>query len=473
MRQNGKRKKRRTFIPTIILLLIVLACGLYIRHEYSQETAEEMVEYTVTRGTIKTYKSFSATLSVENSETFTNTEGVTMVKELYVTSGQEVQKGDSILTLGTGKTYEASMAGTVNEIRFKKGDFVWPNISLAQVCDLEHLIVQLQVDEYDIKKVELGQECVVTIIPLSMEFETVISHVNRMSASNGRVAYYPVTAKLTVPENVLPGMAVSVRLADETAENVLTLPMAAISFEDDEPCVRKKTANGYEVQPVETGLSDGMQIEITSGLSEGETIYAPRKGSDEEETGFLTRLMRKVFGTRTVIQEEQTRGSRGGNRGGAMPEGGSPELPGDGSFKDMSEMNGQMPEGVFPRSSTDGEAAPFLGTGDDASEDGTKDNNRAMPAGMPSKLDDAASQTENTEKTDGLQTTDKDTAAGESKRTESSESGDSTDGSTRKRPEMPADMQRPDTDGNGSSKPEFPGRSRSDSSQTTGEENAQ
>ena len=225
MRRKNKKKKK--LLPLIILLAVLGLAGFALSRNLTGKEETKMQMFAVQRGTIETYKSFSATLNVENSETISNTEGVTTIKELYVKAGQLVRKGDPLVMLGNGKVFEASIAGTVNEMRFKKGDFIWPNVTLLQVCDLEHLEIQIQVDEYDVKKVEVGQKCYVTVVPLSMEIETVITHVNRMSASNGRVAYYPVTAKLEVPDSVLPGITVSVRMADERAENVLTLPLAA------------------------------------------------------------------------------------------------------------------------------------------------------------------------------------------------------------------------------------------------------
>ena len=328
MRRKNKKKKK--LLPLIILLAVLGLAGFALSRNLTGKEETKMQMFAVQRGTIETYKSFSATLNVENSETISNTEGVTTIKELYVKAGQLVRKGDPLVMLGNGKVFEASIAGTVNEMRFKKGDFIWPNVTLVQVCDLEHLEIQIQVDEYDVKKVEVGQKCYVTVVPLSMEIETVITHVNRMSASNGRVAYYPVTAKLEVPDSVLPGMTVSVRMADERAENVLTLPLAALSFDEDgKPFVYGKDGDNMKTIVLETGLSDGMQIEIKSGVTEGEQVYAPVLGEEEETTGPLTRLLRQIFGTHAVYNEEKAvRGARDSGRSGQMPGEAEQNVPG-------------------------------------------------------------------------------------------------------------------------------------------------
>ena len=372
-RQTRKKKKKKIFLITGLILLVALCLGgVYLNRTLSAKDSGKLQMFTVERGTIETYKSFSATLNVENSETISNTEGVTTIKELYVKAGQTVNKGDTLIMLGTGKIYEASISGTVNEMRFKKGDYIWPNVTLVQISDLEHLEIQIQVDEYDVKKVEAGQKCFVTIVPLSLEIETVITHVNRMSASNGRVAYYPVTAKLEVPDSVLPGMTVSVRMADETAENVLILPVAAISFDEDEkPFVYRKNGENMQKIPVETGLSDGMQIEIRNGLSEGEQIYAPVLSEEEETPGILTKLLRQIFGTRKVFNEEKAvRGPRQiqEGRSGANP-------PGNGA-------NGE----TGPKPQTEGTGTPETAPQGGRPEQAETTSERSRPENRPDSV---------------------------------------------------------------------------------------
>ncbi|MBQ9010781.1 MAG: efflux RND transporter periplasmic adaptor subunit [Clostridia bacterium] len=388
---------------------------------------------------------------MENSETISNTEGVTTIKELYVKAGQTVSKGDTLIMLGTGKIFEASINGTVNEMRFKKGDYVWPNLSLVQICDLEHLEIQIQVDEYDVKKVEVGQKCYVTVVPLSMEFETVITHVNRMSASNGRVAYYPVTAKLEAPDSVLPGMTVSVRIADETAENVLVLPLSALSFDKEgNPFVYGKDGDNMKEISVETGLSDGMQIEIKSGVSEGDQVYAPSIGQEEETMGILTQMIRKIFGTRNVFNEERAaRGNRGnaGGFSGQMPSGQMPD--------------GQMPDGQMPQIA-DGEMPELFQQGDRPGAEST-------PA-EASRESDGTVHTENPDLSGQVGTGD--SGEGGQRRPRSVETSESSDGS-----QATGNMPGAGRSGNREGQmPEggFPRRSGSDSGQSEGsEESAQ
>lgn len=332
MRRRRKNKNLRRVLT--LLLLAAIGVALYQGYQFLTQAGETRYdEFTVTRGDLTTYKSFSATLSTRNSETLTNTEGNTIIREVYVTSGQEVKKDDSILMLGTGKVLTAGISGTVNEVRFKTGDYVWPNIRLVEISDLLHLQVQLQVDEYDVMGVQVGEKCTVNIVPNGKQYETEIAHVNRVSASNGRVAYYPVTAYLENDGTILPGMTVSVSMQDETAENALLLPVAALTYDENgNPGVLLPGGEVPQWHAVSLGLSDGMQAVVTDGLQEGETVLCAAIKSEEDEVT-LKSVLRRILGTREVINEERSQGGRNRAEAGEAGSAGAP-LPGMDGPKD-------------------------------------------------------------------------------------------------------------------------------------------
>ena len=230
-----------------------------------------------------------------------------------------------------------------------------------QIVDFTQLQVDLSVDEYDVQKVYKGLPCTVTIISLGLDIETEIDHLNLVSGSMGNVASYSATARLDAPENVLPGMAATVTIADEEALGVTTLEMAALSFhEDGTPYVLIRQADGsYQEREVETGLSDGMRVEIVSGVEPGETVWAVA-GTEAAEDFSLGKLYASLVGQTVVIQEGER--SRDTNRsfsqdwtlpegmevpeGGEMPEG--MEIPEGGQMPEGMEIpeGGEMPEGM-------------------------------------------------------------------------------------------------------------------------------
>jgi len=363
------RKKRR-LLRRLLLLVLTAAVGAgiwqYMAPMLMSGSVKTYASYTVARGDIATTSSFSATLSVGESETLYNESEAESIRQVFVRGGQEVKEGDKLMELSDGTVLKAGMDGVVNEIRYEAGDWLRPNAQLVQVCDLTNLQVSLQVDEYDVENVSVGQKCTIMIVPLNMEFETELTHVSRLSSATGSVAYYTAKAELAVPEEVLPGMTASVTIPAETAEDVLMLDMAALTFDEEgKPCVLLREGETYVAHSIETGLSDGMKIEIVSGLSEGDEVWVVA-GTQEEETTFsLVDIYKKIFGEKVVINAGNEGGmgrNRGGFPGGMNAEnmaamfGGDMSFPGDMSSEDMAEMfSGGFPGGMSaaPATATD------------------------------------------------------------------------------------------------------------------------
>ena len=78
-------------------------------------------------------------------------------------------------------------------------------------------------------------------------------------------------------------MGVVPEIVLETASQVLTIPESALEFDGDDTFVYKKNAEGgYERVQVQTGLSDGVDIEIKSGLNQGDKVRGPKIIKTEE-----------------------------------------------------------------------------------------------------------------------------------------------------------------------------------------------
>lgn len=195
-------------------------------------------------------------------------------------------------------------------------------------------------------------------MPLGLQFETEIDHVNRVSTASGSVAYYSVEAELTVPDNVLPGMTASVSIPSEEALDVVTLDMAALSFDEEKkPYVLIKNGEAYEQRMLETGLSDGMKVEIVSGLSEGDTVYR-KTGEEKAVTAMTLPEIYKMIVGETVVINDRSQSGRGGRGGMQMPQGMNfPEgmTPPEGmSFPEGMELPEGMPFSSVPERPTGG-----------------------------------------------------------------------------------------------------------------------
>ena len=93
---------------------------------------------------------------------------------------------------------------------------------------------------------------------------------------------------------------------------------------DNSAFVYKQAEDGSMTeQPVTVGVSNGNYVEIRSGVSEGETVYAVVK---QEEESTLGGILSGIFGSRQVNQPS---GGNGGNRNNWTPGGGGTGTPGN------------------------------------------------------------------------------------------------------------------------------------------------
>ena len=272
---NRPRKKGRKKWIWLVLVLAVLGVGVYSFLSAGSEAAQALfTEEAVQNRDIVTYYSFSGNLTPVTDETQTAKESL-KVKEVYVTEGQTVQEGDLLLRSTDGKRVYTSYAGTVEKLYAEKDDTLQPGSQIARIVDYETLEVTVDVDEYDIGAVEIGKEGTVYLNALERSIPGVVSEVSREATTEGGVSYYKAKLQVDAGSNVRSGMSVEVTILNQQALDTPSLSLDAISYDEyNRPFVYQRDAEGQmKAVPVETGISDGRNIQILSGISEGEQVY--------------------------------------------------------------------------------------------------------------------------------------------------------------------------------------------------------
>lgn len=292
MMEMKPKKKRTQRLPIILLCVIVIGALIFFLRPGSQ--ADAYTDVVVRTGEIATYYSFGGSVEVENSQRVLASAPAT-VRDIYVEKGEIVAKNDRLLRLSTGETLKAAVSGEIVALNVEKEDEVKPGDLLVEVMDLENMVVTIKVDEFDVHAVAPGQQVNVTINALHQTFTSTVEDVSKQAVKIGDISYY--LASLSLPDDlqeVLPGMQVNVSMVNQKVENVVLIPMRAISFDDSgSPYVLVKKANGQKQEtPIQVGVNDGIHAQVLGGLSSGETLLVP---SDEsvENVGLLKRLRGK------------------------------------------------------------------------------------------------------------------------------------------------------------------------------------
>lgn len=280
-KKKRPRRKRHILRKLLILLivLVVMAGGaLYAYESLRQKYTITYTGYTATTGSISNALSFSGSMALIDNTTHA-AGGDGSVRAVYVQAGDTVKKGDKLLRLSTGETITADFDGRVNSLKVAPGDEVAAGDALVQVADFTNMKVSIRVDEYDIADVHVGQRCTVTATATEQTFESAVQEIDYISSSSGNVAYYTATAYVQVGEGVYPGMQVTVSIPQEEAKDVVVLKMDALSFDETNSAYvyMADETGAMAKQPVEVGVSNGNYVEIRSGLSAGDRVFAEAK----------------------------------------------------------------------------------------------------------------------------------------------------------------------------------------------------
>ncbi len=195
-------------------------------------------------------------------------------------------------------TITSPIDGTVIEKNYKAGDNIDPSTAaasgqsayLAVIYDLSRLTFDMNVSELDVSRLKVGQR--VTFTSDALEGQTFTGHVDKININGTTVSgstNYPVTIVIDSGEGLYPGMNVSATILVEELGEVLCVPADAVQrpgfvYVAGEGALDK---DGQLADPtklaerqVEVGRTDSVNIEVLSGLQEGETVYIPNQASN-------------------------------------------------------------------------------------------------------------------------------------------------------------------------------------------------
>ncbi|WP_318361522.1 HlyD family efflux transporter periplasmic adaptor subunit [uncultured Agathobaculum sp.] len=235
-------------------------------------------------------------------------------------------------------TITAPIDGTIITRNIKVGDTLDATngqTTLAVIYDLSYLTFDISLDELDVNEVAAGQTVNITCDSLGDDnaFEGTVTKVSVAGTTQNGVTTYPVTVRIDdAPDGLLPGMNVDATIVVEESKDALSVPVAAVQRGNTvyvKDASAKNTDNtmvggtvlpdGWRAVEVETGLSDDTSIEITSGLSEGDTVYVPQIQAQSSSDGDSMMPGGDMGGM-----------PGGGDMGGGAPGGGGGGMPGGG-----------------------------------------------------------------------------------------------------------------------------------------------
>ncbi len=161
----------------------------------------------------------------------------------------------------------------------EEATYIVATSSLCAITPNETMSVKISVDELDVSSLEVGQTANITLDALPGQ--SIKGTVKKLSAvglsEDGGGTKYTATITVSRIEEMLDGMNATIIIETSNIENTLTIPAAAVCEDGNRTFVYTAVGNGAtELKaPVDviTGVSDGTNIEVLEGLSEGDTVY--------------------------------------------------------------------------------------------------------------------------------------------------------------------------------------------------------
>lgn len=184
----------------------------------------------------------------------------------------------------------STITGVILDIPVKVGNSVIlsntfnDGTTIATVANMGDLIFRGNIDETEVGQVLAGMPMKITIGALqNLKFEAHLEYISPKAIENNGANQFEIKAAVKVAEknNIRSGYSANADIVLAEAKHVLTVPESAIVFEGTKTFVYVANGSGkdktYERRSVVTGLSDGVNIEIKSGLKVNEVVRGPKK----------------------------------------------------------------------------------------------------------------------------------------------------------------------------------------------------
>ncbi len=144
------------------------------------------------------------------------------------------------------------------------------------VADMGEMIFEGKVDESEVGKIREGMDLILTIGAINdVSFHAELEHISPKGVEENGAIQFEIKAAVDLIDTVFvrAGYSANADIVLDRRDSVLAISEALLQFENDSAFVEIETGEQvFEKRFVETGLSDGINIEILSGLTKEDKI---------------------------------------------------------------------------------------------------------------------------------------------------------------------------------------------------------
>nr|WP_299341723.1 efflux RND transporter periplasmic adaptor subunit [Allomuricauda sp.] len=189
----------------------------------------------------------------------------------------------------------STVSGMVLEVPVEVGNQVIESnnfnegTTIAAIADVEKMIFEGKVDESEVGKIKEDLPLEITVGAIEDRiFDAVLDYIAPKGKEENGAIQFEIKGTLTKEDTtfIRAGLSANASIILARADSVLALKEALVQFDDDtkKPFVEIETADQqFERRDVELGVSDGIFVEVKSGINQDDKVKVWNNVSDEDE----------------------------------------------------------------------------------------------------------------------------------------------------------------------------------------------
>jgi HlyD family secretion protein len=186
----------------------------------------------------------------------------------------------------TNTLIRSTIEGMVLDVPVEQGNSVIESntfnagTTIAIVADMGEMVFEGKVDETEVGKIKTGMNLLLTIGAIEeTKFNAYLEYISPKGIEENGAIQFEIKAAVELQKDyfVRAGYSANADIVLARKDSVLAIEESLLIFENDSVFVEIETAPQiYEKRLVEVGLSDGISIEVISGVTKEEKIKVPK-----------------------------------------------------------------------------------------------------------------------------------------------------------------------------------------------------
>lgn len=203
------------------------------------------------------------------------------VEETYTEMAEKLAEIDDYIV---DQAILAEYSGVITEVSVASGDDITYESVMITLYDTSEVTMSQTVSEDDMSAIELGTAANIVLTAYEdLVYKAVVTDISEASynSSTGENEYSVTVTIQSEVDGLYQGMTGDVTFITKESEEVLYVSNRAIERSGSSSYVKVKEEDGDIIEKeVETGFSDGINVEILEGLSEGDIVLIESKVSE-------------------------------------------------------------------------------------------------------------------------------------------------------------------------------------------------